>query len=43
MTQQHKRGAPSGVTWDGIDWADVQRQVRRLQIAYCEGDTGWHA
>ena len=23
--------APSGVTWDGINWADVQRQVRRLQ------------
>ncbi|MCF5371092.1 reverse transcriptase N-terminal domain-containing protein, partial [Pseudomonas sp. PA-4-8C] len=24
--------APSGVTWDGINWADVQRQVRRLQV-----------
>ena len=23
--------APSGVAWDGISWADVQRQVRRLQ------------
>jgi RNA-directed DNA polymerase len=23
--------ASSGVTWDGISWADVQRQVRRLQ------------
>jgi RNA-directed DNA polymerase len=23
--------APSGVAWDGIDWADVQRHVRRLQ------------
>src|SRR6266849_3415300 len=23
--------APSGVTWDGINWADVQRHVRRLQ------------
>ena len=23
--------APSGVTWDGISWANVQRQVRRLQ------------
>lgn len=23
--------APSGVTWDGISWADVQCQVRRLQ------------
>lgn len=23
--------APSGVTWDGISWFDVQRQVRRLQ------------
>lgn len=23
--------APSGVSWDGINWADVQRQVRRLQ------------
>ncbi len=23
--------APSGVTWNGINWADVQRQVRRLQ------------
>lgn len=24
--------APSGVTWNGINWAEVQRQVRRLQI-----------
>src|SRR5471032_3618927 len=24
--------APSGVTWDGINWAEIQRQVRRLQI-----------
>lgn len=23
--------APSGVAWDGIGWADVQRQVRQLQ------------
>jgi RNA-directed DNA polymerase len=23
--------APSGVTWDGISWADAQRHVRRLQ------------
>jgi RNA-directed DNA polymerase len=23
--------APSGVAWDGINWADVQRHVRRLQ------------
>jgi len=23
--------APSGVAWDGINWANVQRQVRRLQ------------
>jgi len=23
--------APSGVTWDGINWADVQRHVRGLQ------------
>ncbi|SOE91800.1 RNA-directed DNA polymerase [Burkholderia sp. D7] len=23
--------APSGVTWDGINWAKVQRHVRRLQ------------
>ena len=23
--------APSGVAWEGINWADVQRQVRRLQ------------
>ena len=23
--------APSGTAWDGINWADVQRQVRRLQ------------
>lgn len=23
--------APSGVTWDGINWADVQRQLRGLQ------------
>lgn len=24
--------APSGVAWDGINWAEVQHQVRRLQI-----------
>ena len=23
--------APSNVAWDGIKWAEVQRQVRRLQ------------
>lgn len=23
--------APSGVTWHGINWADVHRQVRGLQ------------
>jgi RNA-directed DNA polymerase len=23
--------ASSGVTWNGISWIDVQRQVRRLQ------------
>ena len=23
--------APSNVVWDGINWAEVQRQVRRLQ------------
>ena len=23
--------APSGMTWHGINWVDVQRQVRRLQ------------
>ena len=23
--------APTGMTWDGISWAEVQRQVRRLQ------------
>lgn len=23
--------APSGVAWDGINWLEVQRQVRRLQ------------
>ena len=23
--------APSGITWDGINWFDVQRHVRRLQ------------
>lgn len=24
--------APSGVPWSGINWAEVQRQVRRLQV-----------
>ena len=24
--------APSDVAWDGINWANVQRQVRRLQM-----------
>jgi RNA-directed DNA polymerase len=23
--------APSGVTWDSLNWPEVQRQVRRLQ------------
>ena len=23
--------APSGAAWDGINWADIQRQVRGLQ------------
>ena len=35
--------APSGVTWDGINWADVQRQVRAAADAYCEGNTGRQA
>ncbi|NMY12154.1 group II intron reverse transcriptase/maturase [Pseudomonas veronii] len=31
MSAETLARAPSGVTWDGINWADVQRQVRRLQ------------
>jgi len=31
MSAAIRARAPSGVTWDGIDWANVQRQVRRLQ------------
>ncbi|KAE8753379.1 group II intron reverse transcriptase/maturase [Paraburkholderia madseniana] len=31
MSAATRARAPSGVTWDGINWADVQRQVRRLQ------------
>jgi RNA-directed DNA polymerase len=30
MSAATRARAPSGVTWDGINWADVQRQVRRL-------------
>ncbi|MHB1701436.1 MAG: group II intron reverse transcriptase/maturase [Acidobacteriaceae bacterium] len=31
MSAETRARAPSGVAWDGINWADVQRQVRRLQ------------
>src|ERR1700676_3930066 len=31
MSAASRAGAPSGVTWDGINWANVQRQVRGLQ------------
>jgi RNA-directed DNA polymerase len=31
MSAATRARAPSGVAWDGINWADVQRQVRRLQ------------
>ncbi len=31
MSAETLARAPSGVTWDGINWADVQRQVRGLQ------------
>jgi len=31
MSAATRARAPSGVTWDGINWADVQRQVSRLQ------------
>ncbi|MEX4005493.1 reverse transcriptase N-terminal domain-containing protein [Paraburkholderia sp. EG285A] len=35
--------APSDVTWDGINWADVQRQVRRLQSRMVKaGQAGRH-
>ena len=31
MSAATQARAPSGVTWDGINWANVQRQVRGLQ------------
>src|SRR6267378_4077487 len=31
MSAATRARAPSGVTWDGINWANVQRQVRGLQ------------
>jgi RNA-directed DNA polymerase len=31
MSAATQARAPSGLTWDGINWAQVQRQVRRLQ------------
>jgi len=35
--------APSGVTWDGINWAEVQRHVRRLQTRIVKAtQTGRH-
>ncbi|WP_028623318.1 MULTISPECIES: group II intron reverse transcriptase/maturase [unclassified Pseudomonas] len=34
MSAETLARAPSGVTWDGINWADVQRQVRRLQARF---------
>jgi len=32
--------APSGVTWHGINWADAQRQVRRLQTRIVKATQG---
>ena len=35
--------APSGATWDGINWTEVQRQVRRLQTRIVKAvQTGRH-
>ncbi|MDO8466228.1 MAG: reverse transcriptase domain-containing protein, partial [Gallionella sp.] len=35
--------APSGMTWGCINWADVQRQVRRLQARIVKAiQVGWH-
>jgi hypothetical protein len=31
MSAATRARAPSGVTWDGINWAKVQRHVRGLQ------------
>jgi RNA-directed DNA polymerase len=31
MSAATRARAPSGMAWDGINWADVQRHVRRLQ------------
>src|SRR6202045_876440 len=31
MSAATRARAPSGVTWDGINWANVNRQVRGLQ------------
>ncbi len=33
--------ASSGVTWDGISWADVRRQVRRLQARIVKATQAW--
>lgn len=32
--------APSGVAWNGISWADVQRQVKRLQMRIVKHQQG---
>jgi RNA-directed DNA polymerase len=31
MSAATRARAPSGMTWDGINWANVQRHVRGLQ------------
>ena len=32
--------APSGVAWNGINWVDVQRQVKRLQMRIVKHQQG---
>lgn len=35
--------APLGLTWHGINWAEVERQVRRLQMRIVKAtQEGWH-
>ncbi|NPT59733.1 reverse transcriptase N-terminal domain-containing protein [Paraburkholderia elongata] len=42
MSAAIRSRAPSGVTWDGIDWAKVQRHVRRLQTRMVKASQAGH-
>ena len=40
MSAATRARAPSGMTWEGIDWATVRRQVRGLQTRIVKATQG---